>query len=397
MPNAILTPTAVTRKALAVLHQKLNFVGSINRTYDDSFAKTGAKIGDLLKIRLPNQYTVRTGATLAAQDTTETSVALQVATQKGVDLNFTSADLTMSLDEFNDRIIDPAMSVLAANIEADAMSMNKDVYNIVDGDGAALAFSHILNGRKSLNDFLTPMDNSRSALLSTEHTVKLIDSLKGLFQDTEGLKKQYKEGLMGRTAGFDFYENTLISNHTTGTALKATAYLSNGVDQVGDTIAVDSATTTFKKGDIITFAGVNRVHDESKVSAGVLKTFVLTADYAGGAGNIKISPSVVATGARQNVSGPIADNSALTKVAAGANELINGSMVYHKDAFAFATADLVMPSGVDFAARENFEGLSMRVIRQYDINADKFPCRLDIMYGYKAIRPEMACRIHADA
>lgn len=396
MANTILTPVAVNRTALAVLHQKLNFVGTINRTYDDSFAKSGAKIGDLLKIRLPNQYTVRTGATLAAQDTAETSVSLQVATQKGVDLNFTSADLTLSMEDFTARIIEPAMSVLAANIEADAMSMNKDVYNIVDGDGAALAFSHILNGRKSLNDYLTPMDNSRAALLSTEHTVKLIDSLKGLFQDSEGLKKQYKEGLMGRTSGFDFYENTLISNHTTGTAVKSTGYLSNGADQVGSTITVDSATTTFKKGDIITFAGVNRVHDETKVSSGVLKTFVVTADYAGGAGSISISPAVVATGARQNCSGPVADNSALVKVGAAAGELLNGSMVYHKNAFAFATADLIMPSGVDFASRENFEGLSMRVVRQYDINADKFPCRIDIMYGYKTIRPEMACRIHAD-
>jgi hypothetical protein len=118
----------VTREALRILHQKLNFVGSIVREYDDSFAKSGAKIGDTLKIRLPNQYTVRSGATLSAQDTTESSVSLQVATQKGVDLNFTSVDLTLSLDDFSKRILDPAMSVLAANVEADAMSMYKDVY-----------------------------------------------------------------------------------------------------------------------------------------------------------------------------------------------------------------------------------------------------------------------------
>ena len=127
MPNSILTPTAVTREALRILHQKLNFVGNIKRDYDDSFAKSGAKIGDSLKIRLPNQYTVRTGATLSAQDTSEFSTSLLVATQKGVDLNFTSVDLTMSLDDVSKRILDPAMSVLAANIEADALSMMLDV------------------------------------------------------------------------------------------------------------------------------------------------------------------------------------------------------------------------------------------------------------------------------
>src|SRR5471032_1954714 len=116
MANTILTPTQVTRKALFILHQKLNFVGSIYRDYDAQFAKDGAKIGSNLNIRLPTQYTVRTGATLSAQDTTETSVQLQVTTQKGVDVNFTSADLTLSLDDFADRILDPAMAVLAAGI-----------------------------------------------------------------------------------------------------------------------------------------------------------------------------------------------------------------------------------------------------------------------------------------
>ena len=129
MPNTILTATAVTREALRVLHQKLNFVGTITRDYDERFAQTGAKIGDTLKVRLPNQYVVRTGPTLSTQDTVETSVDLKVQTQKGVDLNFTTTDLTMALDDFSDRVLEPAMSVLAANIEADAMTMYRDVYN----------------------------------------------------------------------------------------------------------------------------------------------------------------------------------------------------------------------------------------------------------------------------
>lgn len=396
MANAFLTPTAVTREALRVLHQKLNFIGTINRAYDSSYGVSGAKIGDTLKIRLPNQYTVRSGATLSAQDTTESSVTLQVATQKGVDLNFTSDDLTLDLDDFSDRILEPAMAVLAANIEADALSMYKDVYQLVDNDGAAVSFLNFLQGRQKLNEALTPMDNKRAAMLSNTHTAKLVDALKGLFHQSEQIEKQYRDGEMGRTAGFTFYENSLVADHTTGTAAKATGYLSNGASQTGSTIAVDTGATTFKKGDVITFAGVNRVHPETKTSTGTLQQFVITADYAGGAGNISISPEVVASGAKQNVSNAIADNSAVTKVAAGASELINGSMVYHKNAFTFATADLVMPKGVDFAAREMMDGISIRVVRQYDINNDKFPCRLDVLYGYKAIRPEMAARIHAD-
>lgn len=396
MPNVLLTPLAITRESSRVLHQKLNFIGTVNRSYDDSFAKTGAKIGDSLRIRLPNQYTVRTGAPLVIQDTLESSVTLNVAIQKGVDLNFTSVDLTLSLDDFSKRILDPAMSVLAASIESDALSMTKDVYNLADGDATALTFASIMNGRRILNDNLAPMDSSRSALLSTDHTVKMIDSVKGLFQDSDAIKKQYKEGMIGRTAGFDFYENTLVTDHATGTAAKATGYLSNGVNQIGSVIAIDTGLTTFNKGDIITFAGAIRVHPESKISTGRLQQFVVVNDYAGGAGSITISPAVVATGARRNVTNAIADNSAVTKVGAGASELLNGSMVYHKDAFAFATADLVMPSGIDFASRDTMDGIAMRIIRQYDINQDTFPCRIDILYGFKTIRPELAVRLHAD-
>lgn len=399
MPNTILTPTAVTRKALQILHQKLNFVGNINRTYDDSFANSGAKIGDSLKIRLPNEYTVRTGANLSVQDTNETSTTLQIATQKGVDITFSSAELTLSLDDFSSRILEPAMAVLAANIEADALSMYKDVYNIVDNDTAAISFLNIMQGRKLLNDSLAPMDNNRSALLSTDHTAKLVDSLKGLFQDSNAIKQQYREGMMGRTGGFDFYENTLLANHATGTAPKTTLYTVNGaVTTNGATaVTVQTGTATFKAGDVFTVAGCFRVHPETKVSTGVLQQFVVAADYAGGAGSLTFAPAIFTSGGRQNVvAAGMANSSAIVKVGAGASELLTPSMVFHRDAFAFATADLVMPKGVDFAAREVYDGISLRTVRQYAISTDTMPCRIDVLYGYKTIRAQLAARIHAD-
>lgn len=395
MPNSILTPTAVTREALRILHQKLNFVGNIKRDYDDSFAKSGAKIGDSLKIRLPNQYTVRTGATLSAQDTSEISTTLQVATQKGVDLNFTSVDLTMSLDDFSKRILDPAMSVLAANIEADALSMMLDVYQSVNNIGSAITFGKLMSSRKVLNDALAPMDNNRSILLNTQDNVDLVDGLKGLFQDSAAIKEQYREGSMGRTGGFDFYENTLIANQTTGTSAAATGYTVNGAVTANGSTAVTLATgaNTFKKGDVITFVGCNRVHPETKADTGVLQQFVVTVDYAGGAGSLSFAPAIYTSGGRQNVvAAGIANGVAVAKIG-GASAIYKPSLAFHKDAFAFATADLVMPQGVDFASRQVLDGISMRIVRQYDINNDKFPCRLDVLYGYKTIRPELACRI----
>lgn len=392
MPNAILTPTMVTREALRVLHQKLNFVGNIVRDYDDSFAQKGAKIGDTIKVRLPNQYTVRTGAALSAQDTTESSVSLQIGTQKGVDLNFTSAELTLSLDDFSQRILEPAMSVLAANIEADALSMALDVYQSVNNIGSAISLNKVLMGRKALNDALAPMDNQRTCLLNTQDNVDLIDSLKGLFQDSEAIKKQYKEGIMGRTAGLDFYENTLLANQTTGTAASATTYTVNGANQTGSGVVVATGATTFKKGDVVTFAGCNRVHPETKADTGVLQQFVITADHAGGAGTLQISPAIVTSGGYQNVSASPTNGGAVVKVG-GASAIYKPSLVFHKEAFAFATADLILPSGVDFAAREVMDGISIRTVRQYDINNDKFPTRLDVAYGYKTLRAQLAARI----
>lgn len=388
MSNTLLTPTAVTREALRVLHQKCNFIGSINRQYDSSFAKTGAKIGDSLKIRLPNEYTVRTGRTLAVQDTTESSVTLQVATQKGVDLNFTSVDLTLSLDDFSKRILEPAMAVLAANLESDVMNVYKDVHDQVNNIDATATFAKLLEGRKKLQDNLAP-SNNRTANLTTQATVDLIDALKGLFHDDKAVSKQYREGMMGRTAGFDFMENTILPVHTSGT--DASAYLLNGAQVAGATLTVDTGTGTLKKGDIITIAGVNSVHPETKVSTGNLKTFVVTADVAASGTSISISPSVVLTGAKQNVSALGADNAAITKQ--GGNAASYGvSMLYQEDFATVAFADLVMPKGVDFSAREVYDGISMRIVRQYDINNDTYPARIDVLYGYLATRPQLACR-----
>lgn len=388
MPNTLLTPTAVTREALRILHQKLNFIGNVNRTYDSSFAKDGAKIGDSLKIRLPNQYTVRTGATLNTQDTTETSVTLQVATQKGVDLNFTSTDLTMSLDDFSERILQPAMSVLAANIESDMLSsVYKDVYQQVNNQGNAANFKKTLEARKILIDSLAPPD--LSMLLNTQDNVDLVDGLKGLFQDSKEVAKQYREGMIGRGAGFEFWENTLMPSHTVGAGA---GYLINGANQTGATLTVDTGTGAVKAGDVFTIAGVYRVHPETKVSTGQLQQFVVTADASSGATSLSISPAIVTSGGRQNVSAAPADNAAIT-IAGTASTAHGISLAFHKDAFAFATADLVMPKGVDFSSRQVLDGISMRIVRQYDINNDRFPCRLDVLYGHKTIRAELAARV----
>lgn len=394
MANSLLTPTAVTREALRILHQKLNFVGNITRDYDDSFAKSGAKIGDSLKIRQPNQYTVRSGATLSAQDTTEQSTTLQISSQKGVDVNFSSAELTLSLDDFSKRVLDPAMASLAANIEADALSMYKDVYNSVWNGGSAATYNKALDCRVKLQNALAP-PSDRTMLLDPAAMADVIKDTKTLFQDSASISKQFREGMVGRAAGFDWGENTLLPSHTRGAA--DTAYVVNtstGITSGSGSITVATGTGAINKGDVFTIAGVYEVHPETKANTGRLQQFVATADYAGGAGSVSVYPVPVTSGALQNVVIVSAGAGKSVVFAGTASTAVQTGLAFQKGAFAFATADLVMPSGVDFAAREVYDGISMRIVRAYDINNDKFPCRIDVLYGYKTLRPQLACRYH---
>lgn len=380
----------ITREALRILHQKLNFVGSITRDYDDSYAKKGAKIGDTLKIRLPNQYTIRSGANLSTQDTTEQSVSLQVGTQKGVDTTFSSAELTLSLDDFSQRILEPAMSVLAANVEADAMAMYKDVYQSVWNGGSSLVLAKVLAGRKILQDALAPLSN-RTANLNTQDNVDLVDAVKGLFQDSSNISEQYREGYMGRTAGFDFMENTLWAAHSRGDAASYVCNTSTGITSGTATITVSGGSGTIKKGDVFTIVGVNKVHPETKADTGILQQFVATADSTT---SVACSPTPVTSGALQNIVINSAGASKTVSVLGAASTAVGTSMLYQQGAFGFATADLQMPDGVDFAAREVMDGISMRIVRQYAISTDTFPCRIDVLYGYKTLRPQLACRLH---
>lgn len=404
MTQTILTSDVILREALRILHQKATFLGSVDKQYDDSFKESGARAregsrnGSSLRIRLPNRYVIRTGRTMSAQDTQEQSVTLEVTNQAGVDMNFTSKELSLDLEDFSKRIIEPAMATVASYMEATCLTgLSRQVYNLVDQDATAVSLLSFGLGRQKLQDNLAPDDGQRSALLSTTHEVKLVDALKGLFHQSTQIEQQYREGVMGRTQGFDFMSSTHVTDHVTGTAVKGdTLYNVNGANQTGASLTVDTGTTTFLIGDVITIAGCNRVHPETKVDTGVAQQFVITANSGANATTLAISPAIVTSGALQNVSASPTTTGAITKVGAGNAERLNGSLTYHKSAFTVATADLLMPTGVDFAAREVFDGVSMRIVRAYDINNDQFPCRLDILFGYVAQYPQLAARIHAD-
>jgi hypothetical protein len=404
--NSLLTPTAVTREALRVLHQKLNFIGSINRQYDSQYANSGGvgKIGTDLKVRLPNQYVIRSGETMQAQDTIASSTTIQLTSIKGVDLNFSTTELTLSLNDFSRDVLVPAMTVLAANIEADALNMYKDVYNQTNNVGAAATFTQLLNARKKLVDNLTPMEGL-AVQLNTQDNADIVTDVKGLFQDGPTLAKQYREGYLGRTAGFSFFENTLLTPFTGGSEVAAASSTIsiNGSNQVTTSTSNPATTSigltvtngsskTLKQGDIVTLVGVNRVHPETKADTGALQQFVVAADLATSGTTLYLLPGIVISGPFQNVTAAPTTANAIKKIGV-ASTPYGISLAYHRDAFAFVTADLIMDPSMGWASRQVMDGISMRIWKQGDIINNKIPCRVDIAYGYKTIRPQLACRL----
>jgi hypothetical protein len=390
MSNTILTPTAVTREALRILHQNLVFAKNVNRQYDDQFAQSGGKIGDSLKIRLPNEYTVRTGKTIQTQDTSEASVTLQVATQKGVDVNFSSKELTLDLDDFSERILKPAMARLAAEIDSDGLAEVANVYNAVGTAGTTPATALVaLQAGQKLDEFLAPRDGQRKLIVNPAANAAMVDGLKGLFHSGDKLEDQYERGLMGKDVlGFDWYTSSHVDVLTTGTD-HTTVTINDASIASGDT-TFTTAGGNVTVGTVFTIAGVKAVHPETKSAYSYDKQFVITAVDGN---DWTFSPAYITSGAKQNVDHLPSTGDAITLLGS-ASTAYPYNLAYHRDAFVLATADLedVAKYGA-WGSRQSFDGVSMRIARQYDINNDNVPCRIDVLYGWKTVRPELACRI----
>lgn len=390
MANSILTIDMITREALRILHNNLAFAKTVRRDYQDEFAKTGAKIGTVLRIRKPNQFPVVTGAALSATDIAEPSVSLTVATQKHVDVNFTSAELTLSLDDFSKRILNPAMAKLASTIDFDGLTLFNKVYNSVGTPGTTPSTALVwLQAQQKLSELGVPM-SPRFACMNPAANAYLIDGLKGLFHSSGSISSQFRKGLMGSNVlGYD--EMLLDQNVNVFTRSAAnTAYLVNGASQTGASLIVDTGATAPSEGEVFTMTGVNSVNPETGQDTGSLAQFVV------GTGATTtlwpISPSITTSGAYKTVTASPADNAAITFVGT-ASTAYPQNMAYNEEAFTLATVDLEMPEGVDMARRAVYDGVSLRIVRQYDITNDKFPCRIDVLYGWACVRPEMACRV----
>ena len=400
MSNSILTIDMITRKALEILENNLVITRNVNRQYDDSFAVEGAKIGSTLRIRLPDRALVTDGAALQVQDDNEQFTTLTVASQKHIGVNFTSAELTMQLDDFAERVLKPRISQLASSIDNDVASAYKSIYSSVGTPGTTPSTSLVLlQGNQKLNEYASPM-NDRYATVNPAANANLVEGMKGFFNPTSTISRQFTAGMMGTgVLGYDEVNmSQSIVNHTTGTTPTLPIVVSTMTAQ-GSTslpISFSSGSPTFRIGDVFTIANVYSVNPQTRQSTGSLQQFVVTADLnisSTTTGTLTISPAIyTSTNALATVdSFPVA-SAALTFLGGSATSYPQ-NLIYHKNAITFATADLLLPQGVDMASRQVHNGISMRIVRQYDINNDRLPCRIDVLYGFNVIRAPMAVRL----
>lgn len=398
MANSLLTIDMITNKALEILENNLVLTRNINRQYDDSFAIPGAKIGTTLRIRLPDRALVTNGAALQVQDDNEQYTTLAVSSQKHIGVNFTTAELTMQLDDFAERVLKPRISQLASSIDADVANVYKDVFQSVGTPGTTPATSLVLlQGQQKLNEAAAVM-SPRYATVNPAANAGLVEGMKGFFNPTDTISRQFKNGMMGE--GVLGYEEINMSQsvrlHTTGawgTTITSTSTVSTE-GQATLAISFTGSSKTWKQGDVFTIANVYAVNPQTRESTGSLQQFVVTADASGSStATLNISPAIYTSANALATVDSFPQAAAAVTMLGSASTAYPQNLIYHKDAFTFATADLLMPQGVDMASRKVHNGISLRIVRQYDINNDRLPCRIDVLYGYAAIRPPMASRL----
>lgn len=397
---ALLTTLAISRLAVRLFKNSNAFIQNIDTQYDDQFAVDGAKIGATLRIRLPNDYTVTDGPALSAQDTNEQSTSLVVNTQRHVDTQFSSADLSLSMQDFSERVAAPMMNALAGNVAQQVMTgVEGGVSNFVanfDGNGAITTptAQTFLNAGALLTKRSAQLMD-RDVVVSPDSMAQAIGTMQGLFNPASEISEQYRKAQIYRALNYKWFEDQTVLLHTTGTFTAGTV---NGAGQSGLTLLVNAITGTLKAGDIITIAGVNSVNRVTKADDGSLQQFVITAAAASGATSLSIYPAIVAPATTGPSAGAAVQyQTCATAPASGAalalvntaSEVYRKNIAYVPQLVTLATCDLKLPTGNGMSARANADGLAIRIIRDfYNAQTDQFVDRIDCLFGYLYVRPE---------
>lgn len=396
-----LTPTIISKESLLILENNLVAANRVNRKFENQFVK----IGNSLTIRKPNRFTVASGAGLQIQNIAEPSVSITINQQKHVDFQFTSQDLTLTVEEFAERYLKGAMAGLANQIDYDTLQLFTGVSNAVGTPGttpAAFSTTVQLVGQR-MDENAAPQD-SRTLVLNPAAYWALANGLTPSFVMPTA-KEALVKGYLNTIGNFEVYMDQNVPSVTSYVHVSTNALVSSApASQSGSSISTVgfNSTDVFQIGEVVTFGGVFAINPQSRQSTGQLKNFVLTATSQPSATStmtLQISPAIVTSGPYQNVTAGTASTatgkvSVVTGTPSVSSTFVQ-NIAFCRDAFGLVMVPLEIPQGVDFAARETYRNISMRVIRAYDINNDVFPTRIDVLYGTANYYDELAVRLLA--
>ncbi len=421
MANNLITISKVTNLALMILENELTFASEVNRDYDDQFAVSGAKIGNTVNVRRPGRFIGTSGPALNVEDFNETSIPVVLTTQFHVDCQFITQDMALSMDMFGDRVLKPAIAAVANRVDRDGLLMAKNATaNIVGVPGTKpTGLLTYLTAGAYLDSEGAPRDGRRAMVIEPFTAATIVDSLKGLFVPQEAIDEQYRKGLMGRDSGgmnWKMDQNviahtfgswaTTVGTLTANTTGAFTGSLATGWAQTSTITLTNSQTLTLNQGDTIQIAGVYAVNPQNRGTYGgqILRSFVVqsTVTAAAGTFSVTVAPAIITGGQFQNVflgsTSATATVTPLSIAGTTATAVVSPqNLMFHRNAYTLAVADLPVPEGVDFAGRASDEetGLSLRIVRQYTINNDALPTRIEILYGWAPLYEELACRVAA--
>ena len=410
MANLFAVTDLVAKESLRIAHEKLQFIGTVDRQYDSSFSQSGQnpRHGATPRVRYPNQYTRRQGSrVMDVQEQSEAAQTITVATQDGVDMRFNSQELIQSVnndgafDSLSQNYIEPAIAVMCSGIESDFLAFcTKATYNTAGTAGTPPTdLVAVGAARAKLNQYLAPKDGNRYVQMDSVTMGGMVNGLKGLFQDSTQIREQYREGMIGRTAMADWYENDRMWTLTNGSDVTGTTDAAALVTDGGNTVDMHTtvAVATQAVGEVFTIAGVFACHPETKAPYSSLQQFTITAI---GASTTTVSPTIYLTGPKKNVVSSTGatlattdfNSKTLTFVGAASTSYVQ-NLMYHKEAFQFVTADLPIFDDPQKCVVKKGDNMSLRVWMASDIRNDELLMRVDILYGFAALRPQWACRI----
>lgn len=400
MTNTAVTCSIVAKEALPILANMLSFASNVNRDFESEFTgnvSRGYMPGQTINIKRPPRYTYRSGRVAVPQATVETSIPLTLS-QGGCDLNFTSLERTLSFNRLEDKIR-AAMEPVANEIDRQGLQLAKEAtFNCIGTPGTlpttqALALAAITGVNQRLDEMGAPRkDNRRAFIMNPALNAATVQGFAGMFNSQKTLSEQFDSGMMVDSLGLAYAMDQNVDVHTNGTAVVNTNTVA-GANQTGAAITTAALNGTITKGTKITFAGVFAVNPQSRQSTGTLAQFVVTADVAAGAVSIPISPAIVTSGAFQNVTASPA-NGAIITIFGTASGRYSANVAYHKDAFTLAMVPMWAPpggKGVIDVAQETYKGFTIKVTEFYDGVNDNSIMRLDVLFGWAATYPELAC------